>query len=196
MLGPLLTLAIFDRAKPAKALRRDVIVVVLIQLVALGYGLRTVFVARPVYLVFEIDRFRVVHAVDVAKELLPRAPVELRTLPLFGQTLLAVRPFSSAAESADATIAALQGVELGSRPDLWQPYAAAAARVREATKPAVNLTVRFPGQAKIINKALAQTGRSADYLLSIPLVSHQSFWTVLLDAKTLDVVGFIPLDSF
>ena len=39
-------------------------VVALIQLVALGYGLWTVFIARPVHLVFEIDRFRVVHAIE------------------------------------------------------------------------------------------------------------------------------------
>ena len=48
------------------------------------------------HLVFEVDRFRVVHAVDVAEELLPRAPAGLTVLPLFGQSLLAVRPFISA----------------------------------------------------------------------------------------------------
>src|SRR6478609_8700249 len=49
ILGPLITLAIFNRAKPRKELRRDLAVVGLIQLAALGYGLWTVFVARPVH---------------------------------------------------------------------------------------------------------------------------------------------------
>ena len=49
ILGPLLTLAIFSIcAKPAKELRRDIAVAVLIQLAALGYGMWTVFAARPV----------------------------------------------------------------------------------------------------------------------------------------------------
>lgn len=196
ILGPLLTLVIFNRAKPAKELCRDLAVVVLIQLAALGYGLGTVFVARPVHLVFEVDRFRVVHAVDVAEELLPRAPAGLTTLPLFSQGLLAVRPFSSAAESADATMAALQGVNLAARPDLWQSYAAAAIRVRGAAKPAVDLIARFPQHRKVIDEVLVKTGRSIDRLLSVPLVSRKSFWTVLIDTQTLDVVGFVPLDSF
>lgn len=196
VLGPLLTFAIFNRAKPAKELRRDLSVVVLLQLVALGYGLWTVFVARPVYLVFEIDRFRVVHAIDVSEELLPRAPEGLTTLPLFDQRLLAVRPFASAAESAEATIAALQGVDLAVRPDLWQLYPAAAARVRAVAKPAAKLVSRFPEHAGVIEEALAKTGRSADRLLSLPLASRKYFWTVLLDAQNLEVVGFVPLDSF
>lgn len=196
VLGPLLTFAIFNRAKPIKELRRDLSVVVLLQLIALGYGLWTVFVARPVYLVFEIDRFRVVHAIDVSEELLPRAPDGLTTLPLFGQRLLAVRPFASAAESAEATIAALQGVDLAARPDLWQPYPAAAARVRGAAKPAASLLSRFPEQTTVIDEAFAKTGRSAEALLSLPLASRKFFWTVLLDAQTLKVVGFVPLDSF
>lgn len=53
---------------------RDLMVVALLQLSALGYGLWTVFVARPVHMVFEYDRFRVVHAIDVAPELLARTP--------------------------------------------------------------------------------------------------------------------------
>lgn len=196
ILGPLLTLAIFNRAKPVRELRRDIAVVVLIQVAALGYGLWTVFVARPVHLVFEVDRFRVVHAVDVVTELLPRAPVELKKVPLFGRGLLAVRPFSSADESAEATIAALHGVDLAARPDLWQSYAAGAAQVRKTAKPAADLIVRFPQHAKAINDALVKTGRSINRLSSVPLVSRNSFWTVLLDTRTLEVVGFLPLDSF
>jgi len=59
ILGPLITLTVFNRSKPRSELVRDLTVVGLIQLAALGYGLWTVFVARPVHLVFEYDRFRV-----------------------------------------------------------------------------------------------------------------------------------------
>jgi hypothetical protein len=72
ILGPSITLAIFNRAKPRRELRRDLAIVGLIQLAALGYGLWTVFIARPVHLVFEIDRFRVVHAVDVPSDLMDK----------------------------------------------------------------------------------------------------------------------------
>lgn len=65
ILGPLMTLIIFNRTKPRTELVRDLAVVALIQLAGLGYGLWSVYAARPVHMVFEFDRFRAVHAVDV-----------------------------------------------------------------------------------------------------------------------------------
>ena len=73
VLGPLITLSIFNLAKPLKELRRDLVVVALIQLAGLGYGLWTVSLARPAHLVFELDRFRVVHVVDIPVDLMDRA---------------------------------------------------------------------------------------------------------------------------
>lgn len=196
VLGPLITLTIFNVAKPRRQLVRDLSIIGLIQLSALGYGLWTVFEARPVHMVFEFSRFRVVHAVDVPPDLLDRAPARLQSLPLFGPTLIAVRPFKDAQESFDATMAALEGMQLSFRPDLWQPYDDARTRVLLAAKPAATLAQRFPDNAALIEEAIAQTGKPEASLLSLPLVGRDIFWTVLLDASTADVVGFIPLDSF
>ncbi len=202
VLGPLLTFAIFSRAKPAAELRRDVFVVVLLQLAALGYGLWTVFVARPAHLAFEIDRFRVVHAVDVPDSLLAQAPPALRKLPLTGPTLMAVRPFKDAQEDMDATPAAVQGVNLGARSDLWQPYADAKDRVLAAFRPLAELRQRFPaapGKADLIDAALARSGRPAAAAASLrylPLVGRNRFWTVLLDPTSAEPLAFLPLDSF
>lgn len=196
VLGPLITLMIFNRSKPRKELVRDLAIVGLIQLSALAYGMWTVSVARPVHLAFEFDRFRVIHAVDVPLELMDQAPPELQSLPLFGQSVLAVRPFKSAQERYEATMAALQGVHLGARPDLWQPYAEAQMRVLLAARPVAQLQERFPEQADLIDAAIARTGQSVDSLVTLPLVSRSTYWTVLLDSASADVVGFVPLDSF
>ena len=70
ILGPLLTLAVFNLKKPRAQLVRDLAIIGLVQLLALGYGLWTVYQARPVHMVFEMDRFRVTHAADIDPELL------------------------------------------------------------------------------------------------------------------------------
>jgi hypothetical protein len=196
ILGPLLTFVIFNRAKPTKELYRDLMIVGLLQFAALSYGLWTVFVARPVHLVFEVDRFRVVHAVDVSEELLSKAPAGMTTLPIFGRNMLAVRPFISAKEGAEATLAALQGIDLATRPELWQDYRSAIPRVRSAARPAPDLVARFPQYKKLVNDVAVKVGRPIDQLVTLPLVSRKLFWTVLLDSKTMDVIGFIPIDSF
>lgn len=196
VLGPLLTFAVFNQAKPRKELRRDLTIVVLLQLVGLGYGLWTVFAARPVHTVFEIDRFRVVHAVDIPEELLDKTPPDVKALPLTGPTLLAVRPFRNERESMQATMVALQGIPLGARPDLWQSYEAARVPVLAAARPVADLKARFADRAAEIDAAMADSGRPAESLKFLPLAGRKSFWTVLLDARDAQVVGFVPIDSF
>jgi hypothetical protein len=196
ILGPLITLSIFNTAKPRRVLARDLAVVGLIQLCALGYGLWTVFLARPVHLVFEFDRFRVVHAVDVPEEMLDQTPPGVTALPLTGPTVLAVRLFKNEDENMEATLAALGGVYLGSRPDLWEAYADARPRVLAVAKPISLLSERFPESAAQIDEAIELSGRPPAELLSLPLVGRSSTWTALLDSSTTEVVGYIPLDSF
>lgn len=197
VLGPLITFAIFNRAKPRTELRRDLAMVAILQLAGLVYGLWTVHLARPVHLVFEIDRFRVVHQVDIPLELADRVPPGIELAPLGGPTLLAVRPFRSAQESMELTLAALQGLPLSARPDLWQPYEAKRADVLKAAKPAAQLRARFPEHAAKIDEALRKAGRADAGTAYLPMVARKAeAWTVLLDARTAEVVGYLPLDSF
>lgn len=197
VLGPLLTFAVFNRAKPHGTLRRDIAVVVLLQLAGLSYGLWTVEQARPVHMVFEYDRFRVVHRVDIPADLEQAVPPGIALAPLRGPTLLSLRPFRSAQESRDMTLAALQGVQLSARPELWQSYEAGRAAILAAAKPATQLESRFPQRAAEIDAVLRQGGHEAATAAYLPLVARAAdAWTVLLDAKTADVIGFVPLDSF
>jgi hypothetical protein len=196
VLGPLITLVVFNRSKPWSELRRDLAWVVLIQVAALSYGLWTVAVARPVHMVFEFDRFRVVHAIDIPPELLAKTPAAVDALPITGPTLLAVRPFHDSAEEGDATLAALKGVALSARPDLWQPYADAIPRILRAARPATNLKDRFPLRATDIDRVLEAAGRNPQTTVYLPMVGRKSFWTVFLDPATAQIVTTMPLDSF
>lgn len=196
VMGPLMTLAVFNTAKPRKELRRDLGIIGLLQLAALAYGLWTVAVARPVHLVFEIDRFRVVHAIEVPPELVNRAPPELRQLPLTGPTLLSIRDFKDSKESFDATMAALQGAALGARPDFWQPYEKAKPQILAIAKPLAELKARFPANKKEIDSALQAAGLVPIAIGYIPMVGRQTFWTVLIDLNTAEVLAFVPIDSF
>ena len=196
ILGPLITLAVFNRKKPWAELRLDLAFVGLIQLSALAYGLWTVAVARPVHLVFEIDRFRVVHAIDVEPELLNRAPWDLNVMPWTGPTLLSVRRFKDSNESADVTMAALQGVNIGSRPDLWQSYAAGVPDVLKVAKPVTTLKTRFPNKAVEIDELLRSASKTPQSVLYVPMAGRKDFWTVFVDPVTAEVVATMPLDSF
>jgi hypothetical protein len=196
IMGPLMTLAIFNTAKPGRELRRDLGIIGLLQLAALAYGLWTVVVARPVHLVFEIDRFRVVHAIDVPVDMLHVAPPQFQRLPLTGPTLLSVRDFKDSKESFDATMAALAGTDVGARPDFWQPYEKAKPQILARAKPLAELKARFPANKKEIDSALQAAGRVPIAAGYIPMVGRKTFWTVLIDFNTAEVLAFVPIDSF
>ena len=196
IMGPLITLAIFNRAKPRRELLIDFTVVGLLQLAALGYGLWTVFAARPVHLVFEYSRMTVVHAIDVDADLLAKAPTSLQKLPVTGPTVIALRPFKNPAEQFDATMAAVEGFPLAARSDLWQAYEPVRADVLKEAKPVAELRARFSNQAAQIDRAIAATGKPVTDLRYLPLLSRKTAWTVLLDTTTAEPLGYIPLDSF
>lgn len=195
ILGPLITFTVFNRAKPYEELRRDLIIVVLLQIGALAYGLWTVSAARPVHMVFEFDRFRVVHAIDVPEEMLHQTPSGVDALPWTGPTLLAVRQFRDANEGMEATLAALRGATLAARPDLWEPYAKATPRVLRAAQPVALLKSRFPESAAEIDQLVAVAGGNPQTAVYLPLVGRKSVWTVLMDPAA-NVLGVMPLDSF
>lgn len=88
-IGPLLTFLVYDRRK--SSLRRDLVIVACIQLLALGYGVHASLLARPVFLTFVVDRFELVSAAEVDADELRRAPPEFRKLSYSGPRLAAAR---------------------------------------------------------------------------------------------------------
>ncbi|MDZ7938406.1 MAG: hypothetical protein U5M53_09035 [Rhodoferax sp.] len=160
------------------------------------HGLWTVAIARPVHIVFEIDRFRVVHVIDIDPVLLPKTPTGINALPLTGPTLLGLRPFKDNQEKMEATMVALQGVQLGARPDLWQSYAQSVPDILKAAKPVNELKHRFAGHASGIDRLLSDAGHTDQDTVYLPLTGRKSFWTVFLDSKTAQIVAAMPLDSF
>ena len=195
VMGPLLTLTVFNPRKPLLELRRDLTLIVILQLAALGYGLWTVAVARPIHLVFEISRFAVVHAIDVPDELLVNAPPGLQQMPWTGPTLLSVREFKNNAEQTDATMIAMSGLAVGAQPNLWQTYDNGAAQVISSAKPLAELKARFAARVPEIDEALKKvpSGVTVGY---VPLVGRNKFWVVFIDMKTAEVLAFVSIDPF
>ena len=196
ILGPLLTLAVFNLKKPRAQLVRDLAIIGLMQLLALGYGLWTVYQARPVHMVFEMDRFRVTHAADIDPELLAKAPPSLQALPNTGPTMLAVRPLLNS-EKFSLTMAALSGAQMAFRPDLWQPYDAdAAQRAWQAAKPATDLLKKYPAQQAALNQIAADAGLPVADLRFLPAQARDTVWSAILAAQTTDIIGYLPVDGF
>jgi uncharacterized membrane protein len=195
-MGPLLTFAVYDRRKTSAHLRRDVMTIAALQLAALAYGLYTVHLARPVALVFEHDRFRVIAAAEVLEKELPEALPAYRNLPWTGPWTIAVRKTEAGAERSAALMTAiLDGVDTSQRPTFWTPYAQAEQQsALQASRPLSVLIERYPdSRGEILDavQRMSLTETSARYL---PVVARSDAVAVL-DAGG-QVAGFIMKDGF
>lgn len=195
VLGPLITFAVFNRRKPWRELRRDLAIVVLLQLAALGYGLHTVFVARPVAVVLEIDRLKVVTAAELQGQDPAEIPPQWRAPPWWGYQVLAAHP-ASKAETGNAVELAMQGFDIGVRPRFWGPPSEAPEAIDRAAKPLATLRAKHLAHAAGLDEAVAASGLGPDRLKYLPLVARLSTWSALIESGTGRIVGYVPLDGF
>lgn len=194
VLGPIITFAIFNRHKPWSELRRDLAIVVLLQLIGLAYGLNTAAEVRPVIVALEGTRLRVVRTIDLHGSDLTMAPPELRRLPLWGIRYVATRP-PAASEKSQALDMGLAGIDIGMRPEFWLPLSAAGAAMAKAGQPLGSLRKLYPNRASELDAAIAASGRPADTLRYLPILARRTDWIALV-ATDGSIVGFAPFDGF
>jgi len=203
--GPLLTLVVFNPGKPRAELWRDLALVALIQLLALGYGVHTLAHARPVALVHEVDRFRVVTYADLDEGEEVRVPDWAQPWSMTRPRTVGLRPIVTPAEQLASIDASLQGVEPSQRPSWWQDYALSTAQVLQRADPVAELRDKHPGQRALIDAAVRQAlanqkpGETADgaALRWLPLVSRRATdWVVLIDPQTARLRGYVNVDGF
>lgn len=194
--GPLLTLLLASPHKSRNTLIWDLAVVALLQVAALGYGVWTVFAARPVAVVFEVDRLVVVTANEVLIEQLNQAPVELQKLPWTGARYLGVRTPETAEEHLQSVELSLSGVTTAMRPGWWRPFAEAKPGIQKAAKPLQELIQRRPEQRTRIDEAVVRSGYQVNELRFLPLTSSRTMEWVALLAEGEKIVGFAQVDGF
>jgi hypothetical protein len=194
VLGPLLTFAVFDLGKGWRHLCRDLAVIGVLQFAGLSYGLHTVYAVRPVALVFEVDRFRVVTASDVYLPELPGAAPQFRSLPLTGPWLLAVRPPLNGNERKTSIFMALEGVDVGQRPSFWKPYDEARDTVIARARPIELLLKRYPERAAEIETVLRERKLSRAQARFLPVMARGD-WVAVLDSRA-DIATFLDAEGF
>jgi hypothetical protein len=194
--GPLLTLVLFNPAKPRNELWRDLTMVCLIQFAALGYGLYAVWLARPLYLVQEVDRFKVIAALDVESAALAALPQTLKPQLLRGPLVVAIREPVDAQEREKIMFESVQGGrDYSDRPDFYLPYAgAAAAKSLQRAKPLSQFLQKYPNQTLAAQELLIKGKFDVKSLKYLPVIARQD-WIAVLDANG-GVVGFLKGDGF
>lgn len=196
--GPLLTLVIFDRKKNKSELWRDLAIVGLIQIFALGYGISSLKNARPVWIAFEGDRFRIVSIPDINLEQLHLAPKSLQRLSLTGPKLLGVRLASSSdADFKDSIFLALSGEPPAFRPARWVQYETQLQDIIKVAKPLKILLRKYPTKEAELNEIALKNNANLDKLGYLPLLAEGTLeWTVIIGLEDGQPKAYLPLDAW
>ncbi len=194
--GPLLTMVLFNPGKPRSELWRDLGLVGLIQLIALGYGLATVLQARPLFLAHERDRFKVVMAADIDSNALAALPTALKPGLASGPLTVALREPASSEERNRVMLESVQGGrDYAERPEFYLPYEGAnALKSLKLAKPLSVFLQKQPAQSEAAQKLATAIKADITQWLYLPVVARQD-WVAVLD-KQGQIQGFLKGDGF
>lgn len=190
VIGPVLTLIVFKPGK--KTLRFDLTVIVILQLIAFGYGISTVAEGRPAWLVFNVDRFDLTRAHEMDDRHLNEAQPEYRTAPWWGPRWVSARAPTDTEQRNTLTFEAVfAGVDLPQRPDLYRPLAAEADTIKQKAHPLDQL-LRF-NSTESVKAVLAQWPQADAWL---PMMAPAKPVTVLLRKDSAEVVAIVELNPW
>lgn len=183
--GPLLTLLLFKPGK--RGLKFDLTAVAVAQLAFLLYGLHTLWLARPVFLVATPDTFTLVFASEVADEDLAKGKrPEWRRLSWTGPELVGTRmPDDPGKRRAiiEAFMAGGAGIERS--PKHYLDFDSIAPELLRNAQP-------VQGAAHIDDDDVQKTGRSREQLRRMPIVSRRGEGVVLIDARSGQPLRTVP----
>ncbi len=192
VLGPLITLIIFKSGK--KGLKFDLAFIALAQSAALIYGLWVVALARPVFVTFAVDRFKVVSASDVD---LSGASPEFARPSWTGPVMAALEfPTESKARNDLMFESVLGGVEAETLARLYRPYAPAAAQAAAKGKPIQALESAHPEAGKEIATFLEKRGKRADQVVYLPLVARGRDMAMIVNRADGAVLGAVAVNPW
>lgn len=197
-IGPLITLIIFNPAK--KSLKFDLGVIATLQLMALMYGVYTVFSGRPVYAVYNIDRFTIVSAADILPDDLNKA--RNRSLPITGPQIVGARLPDDRKERERLLFSSVQGgQDLPQMPQYYLPYQTVASDVKSRMLSFEALMKRQP-KAKVaevqtlIAKTVAKNGLHIEDVGFVPMHGKVQDLTVVVRRSDASIVSMLPINPW
>lgn len=194
--GPLLTFVLCNPKKARRELLFDLSLVALIQFGALGYGMWAVWQARPLYLVLEVDRYKVISAPDLERADLEKLPVKLRPQFWASPQIVGIRPPKNVEEHNQVLLeAAAGGRDYGARPEFYISYDdEVALKALNKAKPLSVFLQRYPALQVDAQELAVKRGGDLNRWLFLPIIARQD-WIAIIDENG-QIQGYLPGDGF
>ncbi len=192
ILGPLLTFVIYSDSK--KGLKFDLSVIAFCQIVAMVYGAYSLYIARPAYVVYVVDRFELVQQSQLNS---PTKVPNVNT-PQFNNLVVLQAKLPTSPEENTAFMEARMsgGPELAHSTQLYGPIDEASDLIRNTIKPLSNISEsQLISLSSALNKKGIEKSSYSEFGL-IPFTSSNRDFTALVRITTLSIEEIIEIDPW
>ncbi|MEM7612208.1 MAG: hypothetical protein AAF270_11035 [Pseudomonadota bacterium] len=193
VLGPVLTAYLYRPGK--RGLIIDMWFIAIVQLSALAYGSYVLYIERPQYMVFAVDRFVVMTDRDVTDPQLARGHCQGHwRLPC---VMVAEMPTDAEIREALLFRSVEQGIELEQQPEFWRPLDEAMQGVLDRARPLQAIIDHDQNAAESVNKMLLRHDRALDSVVYVPVVNKMpKSFALVVDARTAATVAMVSVDPW
>lgn len=186
LLGSVLTLIVYKEGK--KSLKFDLAVIVIIQLSALIYGLFVIVQGRPVWLVFNADRFDAIAYQEIDNRKIEQAKLMYQKPSWSSPKIVAAILPADIEQRNDITLEAVfAGIDIAHRPNLYVPLSQEKANMQKK-----QLSLSELKKYNTTQEVTTITSAHPQATAYLPLKANAVDMTVLLD-KNGDVVKIVDL---
>lgn len=190
-LGPLLTFVVYNEDK--KELKRDILIILILQISALAYGIHSVSVSRPAYIVFAVDRFEIAYANDLTTEKLSEVkdPLFAAKHPLWKRpTWIAAHLPTDVEERNDMTFnSTFGGDDLAQIPKYYKNLNSAKEKINEKSKPVK--PIKDSEHSTVLQKYL-----DSDKYGFLPLAGKVKDFSVIINKNSLAIEEILDIDPW
>lgn len=190
VLGPLLTLIVYRAGKPG--VRRDLTIIVAVQLGALAFGASTMFQYRPAFIVYGDSNFFSVTWDEVRRGTRDVGRLQ-RFVPARGPGIVLLRP--PAAPGEQALFRALRGAEgaaIVSRGDYYDALTDADWNALYSRGPRIEDLARLdPAIARDLERFRRRNAAPMETLAFVPVVCRREIIMLVFDRKTHAIVDWL-----
>lgn len=198
VLGPSLTLVVASPTKRPAVLARDIAIIVTVQLVALIYGATTLWLGRPLYYTFSVDRLELVQGSDLKAEDVSVAQRDNPALAPFWYSppRWIWAPLPDDADEARKIVngAIFGGTDIIQMPRAYRPWSQGLTQLRKKLQRLDDMQFFNAKEKATLRSRLTNLRQPVDQANGMVLWGGSRRVLVIFDLKSLDIAAMLEAD--
>jgi len=187
IIGPLLGLLVYKEGK--QSLKMDLSIIILIQIIALGYGVYSIAQGRPAWLAYNVDRFELVRNNEILTEQITQARPQYQQPSWLKPQFVGVEFAKDKNIRGDEMFAeVLGGISIAQKPERYVPLDKVKNQIQQRAQN-LDLLKQFNDKA-LVEKILSNYPQATAF---VPLKANAVDMTVLINKEKGEVVKIVDL---